>query len=272
MNQFQNIQDRHNITRMPVLFLGHGSPMNAIESNPFTQSLQALRKKIPLPKAIICISAHWLTEGTWVTHMANPKTIHDFYGFPKVLFDVLYPAPGSPETADLVKLTVQQPKINLDDEVWGLDHGTWSVMRHIYPEANIPIVQLSIYLEQPGEYHYQIGQQLKSFRDQDILIVGSGNIVHNLPKILWGSDPKPYEWAIEFDEWVKEKLITRDFEALTTQYLDSAAGRLSIPTPDHYFPLLYTLGAVNNDDKLTFIYEGIQNGSISMRTLSFGLN
>lgn len=271
-NQILRKQDNISTSRMPVIFIGHGSPMNAIETNEFTLSIQALGKKIPRPKAILCISAHWLTECTWVTHMQNPKTIHDFYGFPQALFDVSYPAPGSPEIADLVGLTVKKPNIHPDDELWGLDHGTWSVMRHLYPEANIPIVQLSIYLEQPGEYHYQIGQQLKSLRDQGILIVGSGNIVHNLPKIVWGANPQPYEWAIEFDEWVKEKLMARDFQTLTTQYNHSEAGKLSVPIPDHYFPLLYTLGAVNQDDELSFVFEGIQNSSISMRTLGFGLN
>jgi len=253
--------------RMPVLFIGHGSPMNAIETNEFTQCLQLLGKRVPKPRAILCISAHWLTEGTWVTHMPHPKTIHDFYGFPKALFDIEYPAPGSPEIADLVKSTVQKPTVNLDDETWGLDHGTWSVLRHLYPEANIPVVQLSIYLEQPGEYHYHIGQQLKSLRDQGILIVGSGNVVHNLPKIVWGENPKPYDWAIEFDEWIKKMIIARDFKALSTEYAHSVAGQLSVPTPDHYFPLLYSLGATDEADELSFEYEGIQNGSISMRTL-----
>lgn len=269
-NQLLDMHKTNNTTRMPVLFIGHGSPMNAIEINEFTLSLQALGKKIPPPKAILCISAHWLTEGTWVTHMLHPKTIHDFYGFPKALFDIEYPAPGSPDVADLVRLTVKKPKIHPDDETWGLDHGTWSVVRHLYPQANIPVVQLSIYLEQPGEYHYQVGQQLKSLRDQGILIVGSGNVVHNLPKIVWGENPKPYDWAIEFDEWIKKKLIARDFQSLATQYTHSVAGQLSVPIPDHYFPLLYALGATNDEDNLSFLYEGIQNGSISMRTLRFG--
>ena len=254
---------------MPVIFIGHGSPMNAIETNQFTLSLQTLGKNIPQPEAILCISAHWLTEGTWVTHMPHPKTIHDFYGFPKELFEIEYPAPGSPHIADLVISTIEKPKVHPDDEIWGLDHGTWSVMRHLYPEANIPIVQLSIYLDQPGDYHYRVGQQLTSLRDQGILIVGSGNVVHNLPKILWGPNPKPFEWAIEFDEWIKEKLIARDFHALTTKYNDSLAGQLSVPIPDHYFPMLYALGAVNDEDELSFVYEEIQNGSISMRTFCF---
>ena len=257
--------------RMPVLFIGHGSPMNAIEINEFTECLHALGKKIPTPKAILCISAHWLTEGTWVTHMPQPKTIHDFYGFPKALFDVEYPAPGSPEIADLVKSTIKTPTVHPDNETWGLDHGTWSVLRHLYPKANIPVVQLSIYFEQSGEYHYGIGQQLQSLRDQGILIVGSGNVVHNLPLIAWGKAPKPYPWAIEFDAWIKEMLIARNIHALTTQYANTEAGKLSVPTPDHYYPLLYTLGAADDEDEISFIYEGIQNSSISMRTLSFGL-
>ncbi|WP_242602467.1 4,5-DOPA dioxygenase extradiol [Legionella rowbothamii] len=264
-------QQSKNAERMPVLFIGHGSPMNAIEVNEFTECLQKLGQCIPPPKAILCISAHWLTEGTWVTHMPHPKTIHDFYGFPQALFDIDYPAPGSPEVADLVRTAIEKPAVQPDNETWGLDHGTWSVLRHLYPKADIPVVQLSIYFEQPGEYHYRIGQQLKSLRDQGILIVGSGNVVHNLPKIVWGKDPKPYTWAIEFDAWIKEMLIVRNVQALTTEYANSEAGKLSVPTPDHYYPLLYTLGAMDEADELSFIYEGIQNSSISMRTLSFGL-
>jgi 4,5-DOPA dioxygenase extradiol len=260
-----------NPVRMPVLFIGHGSPMNAIETNEFTQRLQALGNEIQKPKGILCVSAHWLTEGTWVTNMSHPKTIHDFYGFPQALFDIEYPAPGSHEIADLIIRTVEHPTIHPDNEVWGLDHGTWSIMRHIYPEATIPIVQLSIYLEQPGEYHFQIGQQLKPLRDQGILIIGSGNIVHNLPKIVWGKNPRPYEWATEFDLWIKEKIIRRDFKDVITQYKNSEAGKLSIPIPDHYFPLLYILGCTDDEDELIFIYEGIQNSSISMRSMSFGL-
>lgn len=264
-------QPSHNTVRMPVIFIGHGSPLNAIELNEFTRSLQLLGNEIPKPRAILCISAHWLTEGTWVTHMSHPKTIHDFYGFPQVLFDVEYPAPGSPEIADLVMSTIVKPTIHPDNEMWGLDHGTWSVMRHLYPEANIPVVQLSIYLEQSGEYHYRIGQQLKVLREQGILIIGSGNVVHNLPKILWLKNSKPYEWAIEFDGWIKEKLISRDYQALATQYASSTAGQLSVPVPDHYYPMLYTLGAIDDEDDIHFVYEGIQNGSISMRTFICGL-
>lgn len=255
---------------MPVIFIGHGSPMNAIETNEFTLSLSSLGKKIPTPRAIVCISAHWLTEGTWVTHMSHPKTIHDFYGFPKALFDVQYPAPGSPDIAELIMSTLEKPKVHADDEIWGIDHGTWSVMRHLYPDANIPTIQLSIYLEQPGEYHYHIGQQLQFLRDHGVLIVGSGNVVHNLPRMTWGDNVKPYDWAIEFDDWIKEKLLERNDQAVITQYMNSEAGKLSVPIPDHYYPLLYVLGAANKDEELSFVYEGIQNGSISMRTLRIG--
>ncbi|WP_058511686.1 4,5-DOPA dioxygenase extradiol [Legionella steelei] len=259
-------------TRMPLVFIGHGCPMHAVQTNKFTLSLHAVGNKIPQPKAIVCISAHWLTTGTgtWVTHMSHPKTIHDFYGFPKKLVDISYPAPGSPETAELIQRIVSKTPIYFDDTQWGLDHGTWSVLRHMYPRANIPIIQLSIDLKQPEEFHYQIGQQLQLLREQDILIISSGNLVHNLSKISWECKSKPYDWAVEFDEWIKEKLISRDFVALRTHYRDTIAGQLSVPTTDHYYPLFYILGATHNDDELVFIYEGIENSSISMRTFYFG--
>ncbi|MDI1352588.1 MAG: class III extradiol ring-cleavage dioxygenase, partial [bacterium] len=196
---------------------------------------------------------------------------HDFYGFPQTLFDVEYPAPGSPEIADLISSLVKKPIVHLDEHTWGLDHGTWSVLRHLYPKANIPVVQLSINIKQPGEYHYQMGQQLKLLREQGVLIVGSGNVVHNLSKIIWGANPQSYEWAIEFDSWVKDMLLARNVDALATHYFNSACGQLSVPSPDHYFPLLYSLGATSADEELVFVYEGIQNGSISMRTFCIGL-
>ncbi len=260
----------HRSSRLPVLFIGHGSPMNAIQENAFTRSLVNLGKTLPHPKAILCISAHWLTDGTWITHMPNPKTIHDFGGFPKPLFDIQYPAPGSPEFADLVGFEVKNPTVKNDDETWGLDHGSWSVLRHMYPKADVPVLQLSIDIQKPGEYHYQLGRHLQRLREQGVLIVGSGNVVHNLRQISWEPESKPFDWSVEFDEWVRVKLEKRDLKALCSDYLSSAAGRLSVPTPDHYYPLLYTLGAADNDDELSFDFEGFQNGSISMRTLSFG--
>lgn len=256
--------------RMPVLFLGHGSPMNAISENDFTKTLQQLGQNLPRPPAILAISAHWMTEGTWVTHMAQPKTIHDFGGFPQELFNVEYPAPGLPELAEQLHSQISKPEIFADDEKWGLDHGTWSVLRHLYPKADIPVIQLSLDLTKPAEFHFALGEQLRSLRDQGVLIVGSGNLVHNLQKINWDEKALPFPWALEFDEWAKEKINSRDFKALVQDATGSEAGRLSIPTPDHYYPLLYVLGASDTKDELQYIYEGFQNSSISMRCIGFG--
>lgn len=265
---------------MPLLFLGHGSPMNAIETNPFTQTLSKLGNTLPTPRGILVISAHWMTKGTWVTSMANPKTIHDFYGFPDDLFSITYPAPGNPLLAAQLQENISDPKLSLDDSKWGLDHGTWSILRHIYPDAKIPIIQLSLDLSEPYDFHVELGKKLAYLRQQGILMIGSGNIVHNLGVIRWGKDAKAYDWAIEFDEWIKQKLEDRDFGSLsaknipgfgnTPQGLYSSAGKLSIPTPDHYLPLLYILGAAQSSEELSFIYEGFQNSSISMRCLKIG--
>lgn len=254
---------------MPILFLGHGSPMNAIEDNGFTKKMQNLGQTLPTPKAILVISAHWMTKGTWVTSMQNPRTIHDFYGFPQELFNIQYPAPGSPELASNVQNLVDQPNIGADDNEWGLDHGTWSVLKHLYPKANIPVVQLSLDMSQPPEFHFELGKKLKPLREQGILILGSGNIVHNLRKISWDYNAKPVDWSLEFDEWVKAKTLDRDFLPLVNEATKSEIGRLSIPTPDHYYPFLYILGAAQNNDELHFDIEGIQNGSISMRSFRF---
>ncbi|MGZ3718113.1 MAG: 4,5-DOPA-extradiol-dioxygenase [Bdellovibrionota bacterium] len=256
--------------RAPVIFVGHGSPMNAIADNDFTRSLRELHARYPQPRAILVISAHWMTEGTWVTHMANPKTIHDFYGFPPALFDIRYNAPGSPAVADLVRATVKSPRIQPDDEMWGLDHGTWSVLRHIFPAADIPVLQLSLDIAQPAPYHLELGRQLRTLRDQSVLIIASGNIVHNLRKIRWEEDAAPFDWALEFDAWTRDKLRARDEVALSKEYLAFESGRLSVPTADHYLPLLYALGASDSRDELRFTFEGIQNASISMRSMVFG--
>lgn len=256
--------------RMPALFIGHGNPMNALADNPFTQSLHRLGRTIPRPKAVLCISAHWMSEGTWITHQKQPRTIHDFYGFPKALFDVQYPAPGSPEFAELVQSQIPDPKIHLDDELWGIDHGTWSVLKHMYPEADVPVLQLSVYMERPPEYHYELGRKLRALREQGFLILGSGNIVHNLRLMSWEEGAPPLDWAVEFDEWVKDRLLQRDFDSLIHQARATEAGKLSIPSPDHWYPFLYVLGAAEEGDTLKFEYEGIENGSISMRCLRFG--
>lgn len=255
--------------KMPLLFIGHGSPMNAIAENSFTKTLNDLGKNLPAPKAILCVSAHWMTQGTWATSMSDPKTIHDFYGFPKQLFDVQYKAKGSPDTASLIQSTLIDPKVRLDAHEWGLDHGTWSVLKHMYPNADIPVLQMSLSIQDPPEYHFKVGEQLKFLRDQGVLIVGSGNMVHNLRRIDWKEDAKPFDWAIEADEWMKKKIESRDFKSLIYNAIDSEAGKLSIPTWDHYYPLLYILGASDKKDQLKFEYEGFQNASISMRALSF---
>lgn len=252
--------------RLPVLFLGHGSPMNAIDDNNFTRTLAALGNSLPEPRAILVVSAHWMTEGTWITQMEKPKTIHDFYGFPQELFNVQYPAPGAPEISkEIQKDIIAHP----DTEAWGLDHGTWAVLRHMYPEAKIPVMQLSLAMDQGPAFHFRQGQELAKLREKGILIVSSGNIVHNLRRIQWDPKVPAYDWAMEFDQWMKEKLLRRDFKAIQNDFLKTEAGKLSVPTMDHYYPLLYTIGAASSEDDLKFEYEEMQNASISMRAFSF---
>jgi 4,5-DOPA dioxygenase extradiol len=202
--------------------------------------------------------------------MSNPKTIHDFYGFPQELFDIQYPAPGDPATAERISRESSDPSIHPDNELWGLDHGTWSVLRHMYPAADVPVLQLSLNIIQGQEFHFALGEKLKHLRLEGILIVGSGNIVHNLKRINFADDARPFDWAIEFDAWVKERLQKRDYNAIVHDANESTAGKLSIPTPDHWYPFLYTLGAADGTDQLRFEHEGIENASISMRSLTLG--
>jgi 4,5-DOPA dioxygenase extradiol len=244
--------------------------MNALASNAFTKSLADMRALCPSPKAILCVSAHWMTEGSWVTGMEKPKTIHDFYGFPQELFEIQYPAPGDPQTAARVAELARDPEVHVDNEMWGLDHGAWSVLRHMFPEAKIPVLQLSLYMEQPPEYHFKLGVQLRKLRDEGILIVGSGNVVHNLRVINWETRAPAYDWAVRYDAWIKEKLAAGDFAALTRDFRASEDGRLSVPTNEHYYPLLYAIGAAEPGERPKFHFEEIHNASISMRTLSFG--
>ncbi len=262
-------KEKYSQQKMPVAFIGHGSPMNALANNSYTEALARLGSSLPLPKAILCISAHWLTKGTFVTHMKRPKTIHDFYGFPKELFSVQYPAPGCPEIAELITKRVSEPEMTLDDQEWSLDHGTWSILKHIYPNADIPVFQLSLDMSKPPEFHYKLGSDLKFLRETGVFIVGSGNIVHNLRAIDWNEQASPNQQAIEFDNWVKEKIEDREFAPLVNEFMNSSQGRFSVPTPDHYYPLLYILGAVSDDDTAESIFEGFQNASISMRSLLF---
>ena len=256
--------------RMPVLFIGHGNPMHALHDNAYTRALARLGGEIGKPRAVVCVSAHWLTEGTWATHMPAPKTIHDFYGFPEELFAVRYPAPGSPETAELVREAVGDPEVQLDDELWGLDHGAWAVLRHMYPKADVPTIQLSVYLEQPGAYHLAVGRRLAALRRRGALIVGSGNIVHNLPKMDWSGERAPYDWAEAFDAFVTSATESGDADALAEDPRKMPGGALSVPTPDHWYPYLYALGAADGDAP-AWEHEGLENASISMRCASFGL-
>jgi len=255
-----------NKSTMPILFIGHGSPMNAIENNSFTAGWITLGKKLPVPKAILCISAHWLTSGTYVTAMQKPRTIHDFSGFPKELYNQTYPAPGSLEFAEKTKQLVKTPKI-IPDYEWGLDHGTWSVLLPMFPEAIIPVFQLSIDYSKPPRYHYELAQQLISLRSAGILIIGSGNMVHNLRMMNYKANP--YDWAVEFDNKITSFLETGDYKSVIDfQNLGNLAD-LAQPTIDHFIPLLYVLGLIDKTDKTQFFNIGFDLASISMRSIIY---
>jgi 4,5-DOPA dioxygenase extradiol len=256
--------------KMPSLFIGHGNPMNALANNAFTKTLEAEGARLMElnPEAILVVSAHWLTYGTYVTVSPHPETIHDFSGFPEELFRVVYPAPGSPasaaETIDVVKMIDIK-----EDSEWGLDHGTWSILRHMFPLANIPVYQLSIDYKKPPLYHFNLANELKTLRDKGIIIIGSGNIVHNLLLIDFNEDAAPFGWAIEYDDLIKSFLLSKDYSALL-DYTKFGNAYLAVPTPDHYYPMIYTLGASDKNEELKFIYEEIQNASISMRSFRIG--
>ena len=256
--------------RMPSVFLGHGTPLNALADNRWTQTWARVGREIGRPKAIVAISGHWCTYGVGVTAMAHPPTIHDFGGFPQALFDIRYPAPGDPQLAARLRDLLAPIPVVLDEQSWGLDHGTWSVLCKAYPAADIPVVQLSIDATQPPHFHFDLGAKLAPLRDEGVLILGSGNIVHNLRRVNFADDARPFDWAVEFDTWVKERLQDGNYKAIVEDARDTEAGRLSIPTPDHWYPLLYTLGAADDDEPLRFDYEGIENASISMRCLTLG--
>ncbi len=254
--------------RMPALFIGHGDPMNALRDNAFTQSLAKLGLSLnPRPRAVLVVSAHWLTKGTWVNKAGHPETIYDFGGFPDALYRVLYDAPGAPEWAE--KTATLDPRIGVTDQ-WGLDHGAWTVLKHLIPNAEIPVFQLSIDYHQPLAHHFALARKLQALRSQGVLVVGSGNIVHNLRlAFARGLDAAPYDWALDFDQWVKEKLVSRDFDALVDYEKAGEAGRLSVPTVDHYVPLLYTLGVADSGEPLEFTYDEVLS-SMSMRCFKIG--
>jgi len=253
--------------RMPALFLGHGSPMNALEDNPITRVWQQLGRELPTPTAIVSISAHWMTAGkTEITAMPLPKTIHDFGGFPKALFDVQYPAKGAPELAAELQQELQYTRLG-HDHSWGLDHGTWSVLRHLYPKADIPVVQLSIDMQRDGNWHYNFGKALARWRNKGVLFLGSGNLVHNLRLLDWNRPNGGYDWAIEFDAFSAQKISTGDFGPLINFEKLGSAAKLSIPSTDHYLPLLYILGMQQASEKTSFPVTGLQMGGISMRSV-----
>lgn len=260
-------------TKMPVLFLGHGSPMNAIEENEFTEGWRSIGKTMPKPTAILCISAHWETSGTYVTGMEKPKTIHDFGGFPEELYAVQYPAPGSPDLAVEIKRLVTNTQVGLDYK-WGLDHGCWSVVKHLYPDADIPVLQMSMDYYLSAQQHYNLAKELQIFRNKGVLIMGSGNMVHNLGMVSWNKlyDIYGYDWAIEAGEKMKKFILSGDHKQLINYKSHGKSFDLAIPTPDHYLPLLYTIALQEKDDTLTIFNDKPVGGSLTMTSVKIGAN
>ena len=254
-------------TKLPALFVGHGSPMNAIEDNEFSRAWAETGTALPRPKAILCISAHWETAGTQVTAMEQPKTIHDFYGFPQPLYEMRYPAPGSPGLARLTRDTLRKAGVRLDSE-WGLDHGAWSVLCRMFPGADIPVVQLSLDRTREPAFHYELAKELRPLRNKGILILGSGNMVHNLRMVVW--EDKAYDWAIEFDATLKQLILSADHDSIVHYSRLGQAARLSVPTNEHFLPLLYILALQDRDESVEFFTEEVTSGSLSMRSLKIG--
>jgi len=254
---------------MPVLFFGHGSPMNAIEEKEFVKSWKQTAETLPKPSAILCISAHWETRGTFVTAMEMPQTIHDFGGFPQALFDVKYAAKGSPELAKLTKKTITKTAVELDEK-WGLDHGSWSVLKNLYPNADIPVVQLSLDYRQAPQYHYELAKQLSALRKKGVLIIGSGNIVHNLGILDWKNPNGGFDWAMEANTKLKEFILNNNHQQLINYASLGKAFQLSIPTPEHYLPLLYTLALKDEKENITLFNDQLTMGSISMLSVKIG--
>jgi len=255
---------------MPVLFIGHGSPMNAIEDTGFSRGWTAIGKQMPRPEVILCISAHWETKGTFVTAMEKPETIHDFGGFPQELFNVRYPAPGSPATAKEVKRIIRKTEVGMDEK-WGLDHGCWSVVRRMYPAADIPVIQLSLDFTQPAAYHYDLAKELAPLRKKGVLIIGSGNMVHNLRRIDWSKTaytPYGYDWAIEASEKMKKFILSGDHQSLINYRSQGSAFDMAIPTPEHYLPLLYALALKVEQDTVGIFNDQSVMGSLTMTSLT----
>jgi 4,5-DOPA dioxygenase extradiol len=261
-----------NTDLMPALFMGHGSPMNGIETNEFSVNWAKMGQEIPAPVAVLCISAHWLTQGTKVTAMPMPKTIHDFGGFPQALFDVQYPAPGDPElaaeTTKIIKSTQVEP-----DHDWGLDHGTWTVVRHMYPDANIPVLQLSIDYSKPASYHYALAKELAALRKKGVLIIGSGNIIHNLRMVAWNKVNEAeygYDWALELKDTFRKLIEQKDHIPLIDYHSLGQAAQYAIPTPDHYFPFIYALGLQGDKEEVDIFNDKAVMGSLTMTSFKIG--
>jgi 4,5-DOPA dioxygenase extradiol len=255
---------------MPAVFFGHGSPMNALARNPHTLAWAQFRERAPRPRGILCVSAHWYIRGTAVTAMSQPKTIHDFGGFPKALYEVEYPAPGDPALATRVKDLLAPTAVVEDRTDWGLDHGTWSVLKHVYPKADIPVVQLAIDSTKPLAAHYQLARRLAPLRDEGVLVVGSGNVVHNLGMVRRDDEAEPWPWATRFNSEVRSRLVANDHASLTDMSVLGEDGAKSIPTPEHYLPLLYVIALQRPHDRLAFLTDGIELGSISMMSVAIG--
>jgi 4,5-DOPA dioxygenase extradiol len=257
-------------SRLPAIFFGHGNPMNALHDNEWSRGWAAIGQRVPKPRAVLSVSAHWYLPATALTAMAMPRTIHDFGGFPPELFEVQYPAPGDRELVRRVSELLNPLEVGADLS-WGLDHGTWSVLRHVFPRADVPVVQLSIDESKPPEFHYGLGRLLRPLRDEGILVIGSGDIVHNLHTYAWGRRPaEPFDWALRFEGRVRELMLRGEHQPLVKYESMGPDAELSVPTPEHYLPLLYVLGASDEGDAVTFPVEGMDGGSISMLSVQFG--
>jgi 4,5-DOPA dioxygenase extradiol len=256
--------------RMPAIFFGHGNPMNALLKNDYTDGWASIGTSIPRPKAVLSVSAHWYIPARAITNNPAPETIHDFGGFPRELYRVKYPASGSPELARRVQSLLAPFSVGLDDS-WGLDHGTWAVLRHVFPDTDVPIVQLGIDQRQPPEFHYEIGKYLAPLREEGVLVIGSGNIVHNLHAYAWGSQKtRPFDWAVRFERHARELLLKGDDTQLIAYEKLGRDAMMSIPTPDHYLPLLYVLGLRKKSEQVTFPVHGVDGGSVSMLAIQLG--
>lgn len=273
LNDIKSIRNTHESTgKMPVLFVGHGSPMNAIEENEFSAGWRMAGETLPKPSMILCVSAHWETDGTFVTAVPKPKTIHDFYGFPKQLFAVQYPAPGNPQMAKEISDEIKSTEVGLDEK-WGLDHGAWSVIKHMYPNADVPVVQFSLDRRKDLDFHFELAKELSFLRTKGVLIVGSGNMVHNLSVIAWNKMNESeygYEWACEADYKFKKVVNSGDFKSLVDYQNLGREVRLAVPTPEHFIPLIYTLGLKEESDNLSWFNDKLVLGSISMSSLMIG--